>query len=261
MRNIFSAILISGLALAAVAQEPVPFTWTAEIEPGKLVEIRGINGGIRAEQATGSQVEIIAKKTARRSDPNEVRIDVVPYEDGVLVCAIYPGWPYPNTCSPYPQTGVSTSIRNNDVQVEFTVRVPAGVGFKGRTINGAVDANLPNSPIEAETVNGRIALTTSESAQGSTVNGSVVVSLSRIAWTGTREFRTVNGAVDLELPEAVDATLRGSTVHGTIVTELPLTVHKGIVGATLSGDLGRGGPRLELSTVNGSLHVRQIKND
>src|SRR5262245_54831221 len=42
--------------------------WNGPIAPGQNVEIKGINGGITAEPATGNEVQVLALKTARRSD-------------------------------------------------------------------------------------------------------------------------------------------------------------------------------------------------
>ena len=49
-----------------------------------------MNGSIRAMAATGDQIDVTARKTSRRSDPDEVKIEVVPSEDGVTICAVYP---------------------------------------------------------------------------------------------------------------------------------------------------------------------------
>ena len=56
--------------------------------------------------------------------------------------------------------------------VHFDVRVPSGVGFVGRTVNGEVNAESLQSDAEAHTVNGSVRLTTSGLAVASTVNGS-----------------------------------------------------------------------------------------
>ena len=53
----------------------------------------------------------------------EVKIEVVPSEDGVTICAVYPSdGRRENACEPGEHD--HTSTRNNDVRVDFTVRVP-----------------------------------------------------------------------------------------------------------------------------------------
>jgi hypothetical protein len=107
------------------------FEWRGPIAAGKAIEIKGINGGIVAEPTTGGEVEVVAHKTARKSDPDEVRIEVIEHPDGVTLCAVYPT-PRGERSNPcMPGEGGRMNTRDNDVQVEFTVRVPAGVAFIG----------------------------------------------------------------------------------------------------------------------------------
>jgi hypothetical protein len=50
-------------------------------------------------------------------------------------------------------------------------------------------------------------------------------------------------------------------VNGGIETDFPITIRRaGFVGHRLNGTIGRGGPRLELSTVNGSIHLRKVRS-
>jgi len=51
--------------------------------------IKGVSGDIRAVASSGD-VEVTAAKHARRSDPDDVKIEVVEHEDGVTICAVYP---------------------------------------------------------------------------------------------------------------------------------------------------------------------------
>ena len=108
-----------------------------------MVEVKGVNGAINAEPSSDNQVEVLALKHARRSDVNSVQIKVVEHAGGVTICAVYPtDYPSkPNSCEPGEGNG-RNSVRNNDVSVEFTIRVPAQVALAARTINGEISANL-----------------------------------------------------------------------------------------------------------------------
>ena len=73
-------------------------------------------------------------------------------------------------------------------------------------------------------------------------------------------FRTVNGSITVELPEGAGAEVRAQTLHGRIETDFPVTVmhvKRRFVGYKLEGTIGKGGPLLELETVNGSIRVRR----
>jgi hypothetical protein len=99
-----------------------------------------VNGAVDATAADGDEVEVTAAKTGRRSDPGSVRIEVVEHPEGVTICAVYPDVDgRRNECRP--GDGGHMSTRDNDVSVHFVVRVPRGVGFSPRTVNGDVQAD------------------------------------------------------------------------------------------------------------------------
>jgi len=52
-------------------------------------------------------------------------------------------------------------VKKNDVAVRFTVQVPRNVPINASTVNGGLDIDGVSAPVEAKTVNGRIAVNTS----------------------------------------------------------------------------------------------------
>jgi hypothetical protein len=254
MRVVTLALLAAaaGPSLAAAQGE---FHWKGSIAAGKTIEIKGVNGDISAVAGSGV-VEVTAVKHARRSDPDEVKIEVVPHDGGVTICAVYPSdGRRENTCEP--GEGGHMNTHDNDVVVDFTVRVPAGVQFAGRTVNGGIDAANLSGDVEASTVNGSIHVATSGHAQATTVNGSIVAAMGRATWTDRLDFTTVNGGITLDLPANLSTEVRASTVNGDIETDFPLTVTGRLGPRSLHGTIGSGGRQLELSTVNGSIRLRK----
>jgi len=256
MRTTTLVLLTAGLALPARhAAAQAEFHWKGTIAAGKAIEIKGVNGDVRAV-AGSDAVEVTAVKHARRSDPDEVKIAVVEHADGVTICAVYPSdGRRENTCEP--GDGGHMSTHDNDVQVDFTVRVPAGVRFRGKTVNGAVEAANLASDVDASTVNGGIRISTAGSAEAHTVNGSIVAALGRSNWSDAIEFSTVNGGITLDLPAGLSTEVRASTVNGDIETDFPLTVTGRLGPRSLRGTIGSGGRQLALSTVNGSIKLRK----
>jgi putative adhesin len=257
--RLIRAVVLALVAIGALIPlaRPSDFNWHGRVAPGQVIEIKGVNGAIHAERASGTEVTVEATKSARRSDPNTVTIQVVPHADGVTICAMYPSsdWGRPNECAP--GSGGRMNVNNNDVKVEFTLHVPAGVHFTGRTVNGEIEAASLAGDVEAHTVNGKINLSTTGWAAANTVNGSIVARLGQAAGSRPIEFHTVNGGIDLELPAALNATLHASTVNGHISTDFPLMVHGKFTGREISGSIGQGGPALSLRTVNGSIELRR----
>jgi hypothetical protein len=247
-------------AHAAPAAEPqrqgTEFRLREPLAAGRNLQIRNINGNVSAEPAAGGEFEVVATKRARRSDPDEVRIEVVRHAEGVLICAVYPNaGGEPNTCEP---NHSRSHVRDNDTNVNFTVRVPAGVNFHGHTVNGNVEAERLGADVDAKTVNGSINVSTAGIARAATVNGSITAVMGNANWPRGLEFKTVNGAIDLTLPANLSAEVEAKTLNGDISTDFPLTVTGSFSRRRLTGTIGGGGDRrLILETVNGSVNIRR----
>lgn len=231
------------------------FRWQGRIAPGGTLEIKGINGGIDASAGSG-EAEVRAVKSARRSDPDAVEIKVVEHAGGVTLCAVYPAPEdsrRPNECEP--GDGGHSRTRDNDVQVHFQVKVPAGVRLVAKTVNGGIDARELEADVVAHTVNGSVRVETRGRAEAKTVNGSIEASFGRADWTGSNQFKTVNGAIRLDLPADLSAEVSAKTVNGDIETDFPLTVKGRFSRRSLHGTIGAGGRQLELETVNGAIRL------
>jgi hypothetical protein len=61
-------------AAPILAQEGEEFSWSGAMQPGSTLEIKGINGEVKAEGISGGQAEVVAVKKGRDDDPSEVRI-------------------------------------------------------------------------------------------------------------------------------------------------------------------------------------------
>lgn len=251
--------LVVALALAAAAaaapcsvaaKDAEPFSWRGSVAAGKTLEIRGVNGRIEATGVPGGQVEVDARRHGNSSNPSDVKIEVVEHEGGVTICAVYPD--AGNTCRP---GGGRMSVRDNDVKVDFTVKVPAGVLLEAATVNGNVSALGIESRVTANTVNGSIEFSTGSTGTAQTVNGGITATVGRVV--EPLEFKTVNGSITLSVPADIAATLEGSTVNGGIQSDLPLTVKGKFGPRRITGTLGGGGPVISLKTVNGGIAIRK----
>jgi Toastrack DUF4097 len=278
MARFLSAWLFLACLGGSANAQSADFHWTGVVPQGKAIEIKGVNGGVRAEFTSGNQVEVSATKTARRSDVNSVSVQVVQEDGNVTICAVYPTPTRrsnrnrgslgnrngrddgPNECRP--GSGGHMNVDSNDVQVNFTVRVPAGVKLFATTVNGSIDAQALKSDVDVETVNGRIALSTTGIGSANTVNGSIDASVGAPSGTEPIEFRTVNGSITLKLPKGMNADLHADVMNGGFETDFPMTVqsfrsrNKRIVGT-----IGSGGRDLDLHTVNGRIQLQSVPNN
>lgn len=255
VRHAMAVLTVAALctATAAPAQD---FEWRGSVDQGDQVEIKGINGDIRASAASGGQVVVTAVKKGKRSDPDEVRIEVVEHAGGVTICAVYPDTDgKKNECAP--GDGGRLSSQDNDVNVSFTVSVPGGVNFVGKTVNGGIHAADIQGEVRANTVNGDLEVSARGPVRANTVNGSIAASMSRADWSGDLDFETVNGSITVRLPADVSAEVAASTVNGSLETDFPLQVTGKFGPKKIRGTIGSGGRGLNLETVNGSIHLEK----
>ncbi len=250
--SVVAAAVALAMPAAGAEQE---FNWSATVASGKSVEIKGINGGIEASGTTGSEVTLRAVKKGRKSDPSEVKIEAVEHAGGVTICAVYPSSGKPNVCTP--GEGGRMKVNKNDVSVRFVVKVPAGVRFVGRTVNGGISAQGIEAEAEAYTVNGGIDIEAGGLARAETVNGGITARVGRADWKEMLALKTVNGGIVVSLPGDAAANIKAATVNGDIETDFPLTVKGKFGRRRIEGSIGGGGPVLEMETVNGDIRLEK----
>ncbi len=251
-----------GAALAAGCGDSDPtglkpgaeeFDWSGVVASGDRIEIKNISGNVRASLTSGNEVLVHATKTGRDSDPASVTIEVVRHAEGVTICAVYPDVPgqAPNECLPGLQGNMST--RDNDVNVAFTLSVPAGVHFVARVLSGDVTAEGLESDVSANVTGGDVVVTTTGVAEALTVNGSLNVTIGRADPGRDLAFRTANGNVTVRVPVNTNAEVLATTTNGAIASQFHLEGTR----YRKTGTLGGGGPRLTLSTIDGNVNLRE----
>lgn len=198
------------------------------------------------------------RRAGRRGDVEDVRIETVRHADGVTFCAIYPsrrGRPE-NRCTPGENWQASND--DNDVSVEFVVRVPRGVNFRGKTVNGEMRAESMPASALVSTVNGGVRVSAAGVVEASTVNGTIEATTGAADPGRDLGFRTVNGDINLHVPANFRARVRAKLLNGRVSSDFPLEITRGrVVGASARGEIGSGGRELDLETVNGSIRIRR----
>ena len=236
-----------------------PFHWSGDVQKDRWVYVHNINGQVRVEAGSGSKVEITATKHWRRSNPDEVRITLQQVGSGkgdVLVCAL---WSEDSTCD---EDGVHSHRdgwrgHNNDTSVEFVIKLPAGIKVNATTVNGGVEIDGATSAVDASTVNGNVGARSSGGpVHVRTVNGDIDVRTGRLG-DERLDYSTTNGSITLELPASANAEVDMRTVNGGLSSDFPMVVQGRIDRRHMQATLGKGGPTLRVSTVNGSIHLRK----
>lgn len=232
-------------------------TWTyhAKVAPKQWVWIHNRRGSVTVEPAKGDSLQVTAVKTYRSSDTASVRLVTAPYDGGIAVCAVWPG--QDAACGPG-KSFTSGRSHGNDVAVDFTVRVPAGVGVGAITQVGDVHVTGASAPVVAATVSGDLnAETTHGPVNAVSVNGNVHARMNAFGDTGGVSVVTVNGSVTAELPQSLDADVQATTINGSITTDYPLTASGRFTSHKLQGTVGKGGREVKITTVNGSITLKK----
>jgi len=230
------------------------FHWQGVVATGRALEINAIYGNIHAEATSSSEAEVIATRHSQVSDPNEVQIQQVQHSGGITICAVYPSDDpkQPNECQP---GDGKSHVHNNDVRVDFTVKVPPGVRLIARTINGDIVASSLGGNVEAYSSLGNIRISTTGYAQAKSVSGSITATMGNADWSGQIEFETVTGEIAIRLPAKSNTELHAETVTGIISTEFPLTVQGSSGHRDMNGVIGDGGRKLTLKTISGAIKL------
>jgi hypothetical protein len=255
-----TSVATSSVAVAQQRGSDRDFTWEGRVTSGKWLYVRNLNGSIRVERATGDRAEVTAVKRWRRGNPEEIRIEGrrIGGEDGdAIICAF---WNENASCDEdgYRSRGDNNwRGRDNDTSVEFTVKLPAGVRLGVSTVNGGVTVSGATSEVRASTVNGRVnAMSSGGPVNASTVNGDIDVRMRELG-TGDLEYSTVNGSIEIEVPANLDADLDMRTVNGSLSADFPITLQGRVNPRRMRATIGKGGRRLRLETVNGSVELRK----
>ncbi|HYO81453.1 MAG TPA: hypothetical protein VES20_08640 [Bryobacteraceae bacterium] len=228
-----ACLMLLGLALGGSWTEDSRWQWRARLPGGQTLEIRAVTGDIRAVPSTTGEVEIEASVAG--GDPGKVTMQVLSAARGFAVSA----------------AGAS------DTRVSWAVKLPPGVGLVARTVNGEIRATQVASDVDASTVNGSVAISTSGTAMARTVNGSINASLLEPFWTSTPEFTAVNGGITLRIPSEAKTSIRAETRNGKLTSQLPdfrgTRTERSIEGAV--GGVGSSAP-IVVRTLNGPVDIR-----
>lgn len=261
-----AAALAAGLPLTAGAQDDRSqrdaFTWEDDVPAGRWVHVRNVNGDVRVERASGGRVSVTATKHWRRGDPSRVRVVQQAASDGrgVVICALYDRGDGGRCDEREYRSGKSgwSNGRDDDVSVDFVVRVPPGVRVDLATTNGSVDVRGAGSEVVARTTNGNVR---AESEGGPvvarTTNGNVTARMAALGDARDLDFATTNGSVVVEMPDDLGAEVSMSTTNGSVSTEFPATVQGRLNPRRLTLTLGDGSRRVRMHTTNGDVELRR----
>jgi DUF4097 and DUF4098 domain-containing protein YvlB len=241
--------LVSGSAFADYTEE---LSWSFELNDGGRISLENINGDVEVIGVAGNTVDITAvKKAGTEEYLNNIEILI---EDSPNAIAIE---------VEHPNSGIKGMFnwgKDGSGSVHFTLRVPVSANLDAvESVNGEVSVEGVNGMVRAGTVNGDVrASGLKGDANLETVNGSVEATFDQFGAGQKVNCESVNGRLTVYLPEDADVSVTAETINGGIDgSDFNLKVDKGFVGRDMAGDIGNGGGRLSMDTVNGAIKVRK----
>ncbi len=286
MRTLTLASVVAATALLAppslvraqqeLGRNVTVWTWDGKVEAGHWFNLNNVNGSVTIDPSSDNSVHVRAEKIPHHDgDIRDVRFVVIQTGGDLHVCALSRE---NDRCD---EDGLHSSGdrgRDRNVEVKFTVRVPRGVRVGAGTVNGSmsvrgtgaeVHASTVNGGVEvrdaggqvkATTVNGNVNVSTSAGpVSASTVNGSINARMGALSRDGDMRFNTVNGGISVETPESLDANISIDTMSGGISSDFPVQLSGRFGPRHAEGTIGRGGRRISMNTVNGSVELRKIR--
>jgi DUF4097 and DUF4098 domain-containing protein YvlB len=238
-------VLLLAFTAAAAAKVSREDLRTFPLSPAGRLSLDNVNGDVTIEGWDRDEVSVetvIRAETQQSLD--EVTVSIDAGGDRIHIETVYPDRHFG---------------RREAAIVDYTIHMPRGARLDGvDLVNGSLSLSGLGGDVKAELVNGRAtARNLAGNVEISTVNGSLDVALDELAAGQAIELESVNGSLDLAVPGRADAEIRAETVHGRIRNDFGLEEEKDeYVGSSLSGTLGRGGARVELENVNGSIDIR-----
>ena len=146
---------------------------------------------------------------------------------------------------------LDASTSNGSVELQHTGNVDV------HSSNGGIRADVERGTFIAGTSNGSINARLGESNSNQPVrlessNGGIDVTMN-----SAREIRasTSNSGITVRMPGGANATLRAHTSNSNITTDFDVMVRGTQSKSRLEGNIGNGGPLLELSSTNGNIKV------
>jgi hypothetical protein len=168
------------------------------------------------------------------------------------------------------------TVRRNPGAGNVYLQVPADTSLKLHTMSGSIEVDGVHGEVEVHTMNGRLELSNiSGTVTADSQNGPIKVSMDSVDNSKPMAFSTLNGVVDLTLPQDLKADLTVKSNHGAVYSDFDVTLggsravtqrngssdgrYRIQIDSTIRGSINGGGVDLTIHTLNGSVYIRKKK--
>lgn len=252
--------------------------------PDNVLYIHNINGNVTVEGTNGDNVQITYTKKIDADTPrdlerakNELRFIIEEEANQIL---LYLDAPFINVKKRNGEISYNINDWDDDYNFVFdiTVRVPRNTNLDVSTINnGNVRAeNIHAERLNVSNINGSVELeNVSGITDANTINGDIKVSYSESP-SGDSSYETLNGTIEVMYPENLSADITFKSMHGDLYTDFE-NVHRLQSRVESSSDhnrgkttyridkfaplrIGNGGPTFKFEVLNGDVYVKRNRS-
>lgn len=258
---LFTLLLSLTLGMvSSLAQERVVIPLSNPGEPGQL-ELGIVRGSISVVATDGEEVIINYSSGESREDGPREKNGLRRISDNSI--------------------GFEVTENDNEIEiggasphadVNFSISVPRNFSLYLSTVNGGdVTVEGVRGEMEISNVNGDVTLTNVDgSASVNTVNGDVTASFNSIG-DNPMAFTTVQGDIDITLPENASLTAKMRSEWGEVYTDFEMNidrsnresieadsdVYKVSINNWINGNINGGGPEYMFKTLRGDIYIRR----
>ena len=255
------------------------FHYTYDLQPGGRLSLETGNGSVEIAGWDQNKVEINGTKYgSTEAIRDEIKVDIDHRPDSVSIRTIRPsiqrgggGALYvihvPRKTTLDPVTTSNGKIRVDDMASPVRLRTSNGSiraghvdgSFEARTSNGSIRAESISGRCDAESSNGRVRLTLTEAnlspVRIETSNGSVDLTMLKAPKADVRA-ETSNGSITLRMPENTSARVTAEARRNEISSDFDIaSKFSNSRDRRLEGNIGAGGPAIDLSSHGGSIRI------
>ena len=226
------------------------------LERGGRVSLSNFAGTVRIATWDHDVVEVHAIKSACTSPRlKEVQVEIEAEPAEIRIRTLY------SIADPIWRDDERARC-DNSAMVDYILLVPRDSRLDGISlVHGDLEIAGPSESLTASTVSGRLtARGLSGEATLSTIHGRLDVSVDDLGGRGPLTLNSVDGSIQLFLPQDADARLTAHTVTGGILNDFGLAVRRrGVTGRALDAVLGEGRSDVAVTNVTGSIAIRMSR--
>jgi hypothetical protein len=268
--------LCAGALLAQDGNEKATVPLKDPSRPARI-EARLMSGGITVRGADVKEVLVEARSRGERGERERDRhSDRADRSDGMKRLDL-PGNAGLDVTEEDNVVTIKTSSMNRPADLVITVPRRSSLHLKCMN-DGDIHVEQVDGEIDANNLNGRITLkNVSGSVVAHSLNGAVFATIDRIDSGKPMSFSTLNGDIDVTLPDNLKANVRMKTDNGEIYSDFEVKL---IAGASvegknsgrqpdgsyhlrfdhaLRGTINGGGPEFQFTSFNGQIYIRRKK--